>query len=339
MIYYIIKIKVYPKIELRIAKNRSVNLIFSKNKKNKHKLIICGHYDSSKVMRKFIQKNLKLIMNMFPIISLAFYSFILLIFLKGFLLLHASEFNVLKIGYRLWMNGFWGLIWYFFTIGSGTISLILSYILLTSRDKYSNGADDNASGIAVMIKVASALKTLNLRIGVDFIFFTGEERGAWGSRNWVNEHINDVNKDTTYFLNIDCVGRGERFFITKGSGKIFKKKSDSMLCDIAENVCDELKYESEESWGTISDDKQLIENNLRTCSIMRCNVKKINIINKILRKFFLIPIKNGPIVDMKWIHTENDIIKYIDEYKLKETVKLVIKIIKKLDERLYYSVI
>jgi len=331
VIYYIFKTKVYPIIELKLAKDKSVNLIASKNKRKKYRLIICSHYDSSKVMRKFIQRNLKLVMNIFQIISLAPYLFILLLFFKGISLLYIIGFDVFKIGYLLRMGGTWGLVWWFFTVSFGGLSLILTYFFLTSPVKYSDGADDNASGVAVMIKVAKALKAFNLKIGVDFVFFTAEERGVWGSRNWIYKHIRHLDKDRTYFLNIDCVGRGENFFLTEGQGNIFKKRSYPMLFKLIENSCAELGYKYEKRWGTVSDDVKLLENNLKVCSIMRCNMRRGNIIESIFRKCFFIPLYNKmPIID--WIHTENDITKYVDEHKLEETTQLVIKFIERLNE-------
>ncbi len=338
VIYYIVKTKVYPKIELKLAKDLSVNLIASKDTRKKYRLIICGHYDSSKVMRKFIQRNLKLFMNIFPFITLAFYSFILLIFFKGISLLYINEFDVFKIGYLLWMGGIWGIVWGIFTISFGILSLVLTYFFLTSPNTYSNGADDNTSGVVVMIKIAKALKALNLKMGVDFVFFTAEERGAWGSRNWIDGHIRHLDKDKTYFLNIDCVGRGESFFLTKGLGKVFKKKSDPMLCGIVEDVCNEVGYRLEICWGAVSDDIQLLERSLRVCSIMRCNIRKDTVLGKITRKCFFIPVENNLLPFMDWVHTENDVAKDIDEHKLEETTKLVVKIIEKLNKTLYKNV-
>jgi len=244
-----------------------------------------------------------------------------------------SEFDVFKAGYFLWLNGLWGLVWKFFMIGSGWLGLVLTYLILTSSNKYSKGADDNSSGVLAMLKVAKALRALNLKIGVNFVFFTGEERGLWGSRNWIYKHIKHLDKDKSYFLNIDCVGRGEKFFLTKGMGKIFKKKSDPMLCKIVEDVCNKLNYKLEKCWGAVSDDMKLLESNLRTCSIMRCDVRKVNVIDKILRKCFFIPIKNDLLPFMNWIHSGNDIVKYVDENKLKETTRLVINFIERLDEK------
>jgi hypothetical protein len=41
------------------------------------------------------------------------------------------------------------------------------------------GANDGASGTAVMLEIASAIRTYDLNIGVDFIFFDGDDQGVY----------------------------------------------------------------------------------------------------------------------------------------------------------------
>ena len=71
-----------------------------------------------------------------------------------------------------------------------------------------NGADDNASGIAAMLDVAEKLKkTLDLgHNNYLFIAFSGEEKGLWGSKSFVNNPTIPLKK-ITYMINMDMVGR------------------------------------------------------------------------------------------------------------------------------------
>ena len=71
-----------------------------------------------------------------------------------------------------------------------------------------NGADDNASGVALLIEVARALaaRPERLRRRVVFIAFTGEERGLFGSAHYVREPAFPLEK-TIAMLNLDMVGR------------------------------------------------------------------------------------------------------------------------------------
>lgn len=70
-----------------------------------------------------------------------------------------------------------------------------------------NGADDNASGTAVLIEAARSLASgPPLAQDVLFIAFTGEERGLWGSAHYVNAPLLPL-EGTVAMLNLDMVGR------------------------------------------------------------------------------------------------------------------------------------
>lgn len=69
-----------------------------------------------------------------------------------------------------------------------------------------NGADDNASGVAVMLNLAQKLKKSNTSNNYLFIAFSGEEMGLLGSNYFVkNPTINT--KKVNYMINMDMVGR------------------------------------------------------------------------------------------------------------------------------------
>lgn len=70
-----------------------------------------------------------------------------------------------------------------------------------------NGADDNASGVAVLLAVAKAL-ALGPRPdrSVVFIAFDGEEKGLGGSRGYCGDPAVPLEK-TAFMVNLDMVGR------------------------------------------------------------------------------------------------------------------------------------
>ncbi len=69
-----------------------------------------------------------------------------------------------------------------------------------------NGADDNASGVAIMLNLASRLKEANTNNNYVFIGFSGEEMGLLGSAYFVRNATIDINS-VTYMINLDMVGR------------------------------------------------------------------------------------------------------------------------------------
>lgn len=69
-----------------------------------------------------------------------------------------------------------------------------------------NGADDNASGVAVMLYLADKLKEENKNNNYLFIAFSGEEMGLLGSNYFVKNPTIDITK-VNYMINMDMVGR------------------------------------------------------------------------------------------------------------------------------------
>jgi hypothetical protein len=80
--------------------------------------------------------------------------------------------------------------------------------LPSKRGPIYHGADDNASGVAVVLEVARALahRPQRPRRTIVFVLFTGEEWGFWGSSHYVNDPLVPMSK-TAAMLNLDMVGR------------------------------------------------------------------------------------------------------------------------------------
>ena len=69
-----------------------------------------------------------------------------------------------------------------------------------------NGADDNASGVAVLLNLAEKLKAKNTNNNYLFMAFSGEEMGLLGSNYFVKNATIDTKK-INYMINMDMVGR------------------------------------------------------------------------------------------------------------------------------------
>ena len=92
--------------------------------------------------------------------------------------------------------------------------------LHTGEPAAHNGADDNASGVAAMIRVAERLAQSDLKNNnYLFIAFSGEELGLYGSKYFVNNPTVDLST-ANYMLNLDMVGRlnEERILVINGAG-------------------------------------------------------------------------------------------------------------------------
>ncbi|TJY34818.1 M28 family peptidase [Pontimicrobium aquaticum] len=69
-----------------------------------------------------------------------------------------------------------------------------------------NGADDNASGVAVMLNLAGKLKETNTNNNYLFMAFSGEEMGLLGSNYFVKNSTIPTDS-INYMFNMDMVGR------------------------------------------------------------------------------------------------------------------------------------
>ncbi|AFL80318.1 putative aminopeptidase [Aequorivita sublithincola DSM 14238] len=80
--------------------------------------------------------------------------------------------------------------------------------LYREGDAIHNGADDNASGVAMMLHLADSLQNKDSPKNNNYLFiaFSGEEEGLLGSNYFVKNPTIDTKK-VTYMLNMDMVGR------------------------------------------------------------------------------------------------------------------------------------
>jgi Zn-dependent M28 family amino/carboxypeptidase len=97
------------------------------------------------------------------------------------------------------------------------------YVVITAHldhlgkklDSIYYGANDNASGVAVMMTVAQALKNVSTERSVVFIAFTGEEVGLNGSAYFVTHAPIDLKK-IKLLINLDLVGSGKNGLMVQG---------------------------------------------------------------------------------------------------------------------------
>lgn len=324
--------KALPKVELRLAKTEGYNIVATSGKEKIPRLMITAHYDSSAVQRPFIQRHHETLLKMLPLIGLSMLSYVAFLLLRSIAGTLLEDISLLSFGGV--MGGFWVYPWLIYCIAYLPLSIFLSAVYIGLKTKEcSMGADDNASGIAVMLEIAKAKQDANLRL--DFLCFAAEEKGLFGSRQWVNDHLSEIDTKNTYVLNLDCVGRGRIFYLIRGLGIFPKKWSDPLLCNLIKESADELGFLLEEAWRGDSDHAEFARRNLRVAAILRCEPMKRTAAMKLLDWIYGNPVKAQTIPKVEWIHTEDDIWEKVDEEKLRQTVALVLRVMEKLEEKYY----
>jgi Peptidase family M28 len=76
------------------------------------------------------------------------------------------------------------------------------------------GADDNASGVSAILELARILSQIDLKNNIQFVLFSGEEQGQWGSKNYV-KYLHDNNIKIDLVINADMIG-----YPSQGSNKV-----------------------------------------------------------------------------------------------------------------------
>jgi Zn-dependent M28 family amino/carboxypeptidase len=76
------------------------------------------------------------------------------------------------------------------------------------------GADDNASGVSAILELARILSQIDLKNNIQFVLFSGEEQGQWGSKNYV-KYLHDNNIRINLLINADMIG-----YPPQGSNKV-----------------------------------------------------------------------------------------------------------------------
>ncbi len=100
-----------------------------------------------------------------------------------------------------------------------------------------NGADDNASGIAVMLQLARDLAEMDQARANDYLFiaFSGEEKGLYGSNYWT-KHPTVPIAELNYMINLDMVGRLDSARRLAISGTGTSPTWDSVLAELRKPV-------------------------------------------------------------------------------------------------------
>ncbi|MEJ6775802.1 MAG: M20/M25/M40 family metallo-hydrolase [Crocinitomicaceae bacterium] len=90
------------------------------------------------------------------------------------------------------------------------------------KDTYFPGANDNASGTAMLFSIAKYFKENPSEFNIMFIAFAGEEAGLVGSKYFVEHPIVKLKK-IKFVINLDIMGSGEAG-VTVVNGSLFEKE-------------------------------------------------------------------------------------------------------------------
>ncbi len=79
---------------------------------------------------------------------------------------------------------------------------------MLGKNTYFPGANDNASGVSLLLNLSKEISKNPLKYSVAFIFFTGEEAGLVGSHYFVEHPLIPLNH-IKFLVNVDLAGTGD----------------------------------------------------------------------------------------------------------------------------------
>jgi alkaline phosphatase isozyme conversion protein len=86
--------------------------------------------------------------------------------------------------------------------------------------KTGRGADDNASGVAVILEVAERLRDVETPYTIRFVLFGAEEAGLQGSKSYVMQMSPEQIQNTIAMINLDSVTAGDFAYVYGDKGKL-----------------------------------------------------------------------------------------------------------------------
>ena len=210
-VLFFLDLNTIPVLSRLFPTGRSQNVI-AKHSGQGVKVVLVAHLDSSKAGLNFSPALVKGFRTSFLLMAWSFIS------------------SPVLLGASRWLGGYW-------RIAALIPALYLAFASLTLIhrefwNKYTPGANDNASGVAAVLEAAARLKDY---AGVELtVLLTGaEEAGTYGMARFLSLHGSDYRD--AYFINLDNIGSG-RLHYMRGEGMFPVFKATPALIQACDKV-------------------------------------------------------------------------------------------------------
>jgi len=199
---WVAALAIWISLEKILLKRKSRNIIATlPSKKSEKEVAVTAHFDSAPCTQSY-RLHLLLKFSFLPALAIATVSV---------LLLSLGLANV----------------WLLVVIAAALLPIFAALFISAGGRQVSPGADDNASGVAVMLEVARILASEpSPNITFKFIAFGAEEQGLVGARRLASENLL---ASGTRVLNLDSVGVGPQPYIVKGNGLLRRTRTPAAV--------------------------------------------------------------------------------------------------------------
>jgi len=339
---------IHKKLDVRLARTRSQNVIAGLHRPiseyvadpNKGPaFLVCAHYDTPRNLPSWHSKTRDLMRFLGPLALLGIVVYVAFIALRG-------------LGWLVELVGMDGPGAFLATLSPwiGRLVLIMSAPLLTlmvfnsltalvRKKTDSPGADDNGSGTALVLELARRLKEKPPEnVEVFFAWWGAEERGLFGSRQFVRRFHDQLDTGLLYLINADCVGVGELLTVHTGQGVIRRQATDLATVERVERIAARLGVKTIRAWESIisggsSDHAEWVDRGYKhTISLLRENYHPTSLPARIFAALLRIPDANQ--LELNHIHSPDDTLEGINPQVLEETTDVAEDYIREIDREM-----
>jgi len=304
LVVWLAVIVIWRSLDKIMPKRGSRNIIAStRAKKSKKRVAITAHYDSAPCM-----------------VSYKLYLFVRFAFLPA-LVIVAAIVAAMVLGV---LQG-WVIVWGILAIVFLPISIGM-FILASSR-RVSPGADDNASGVAVMLEVArAAAESPPADTELFFIASGAEEQGLVGARKLVASKALPWD---TLLLNLDGVGVGPHSYVIEGNGIFRRRRTSPQLNQVLSNSIKGVGLESRLWWAALAghDHIPFVQAKMRATTYTT-DVGGKDRLGRFIAKAFKLP--NARARGYRYIHTLEDTPERIELANIERAGQVVLGFIKQI---------
>jgi len=303
IVTFIAALSLFNVLPRTMSKCRSQNIIgIIRPKKPKIHVLIGAHYDSARCVVS-PRLNIFLRLALFPVIC----AFAICLF--------ARLLGVLAVD--------WPIVWAFFALIFLPIGV--GMFVSTSSRQVSPGANDNASGVAVMLEVARVAAESPADAELAFVAFGAEEQGLEGSRAFVKGQKMVGEKIAA--LNLDMLGAGKQPFIVEGNGLLRRTRTPPQLNEVLMRCCKRVGLKPKLWWASLAghDHIPFVRAKL-PATTFTIDVLGKDRLGDILGKLFRLP--NSKARGYRYIHTIDDIPDRIRLENIERAGRVVLEFIK-----------
>ncbi len=299
---WLVAIAIWCSLGKLMPKRQSQNIIAVRGVDSpKKRVAVTAHYDSAPCM----------------------VSYRLHLFLR-FTFLPALALVLIALALRaLWWVQAWPAVWA--VLALAFLPICAGMFVAASGRRVSPGADDNASGVAVMLEAAHVLaEEPPADIELRFIATGAEEQGLVGARRLVKEK--SLPPDTLV-LNLDGVGVGPHAYVIEGNGILRRTRTPLQLNQVLAGCIQRAGPKPNLWWAALAghDHIPLVRARMQATTFT-ADVGGEDKLGRFIAKVFRLP--NARVRGYRYIHTADDIPDRIELKNIERAGAVVLEFIK-----------